>query len=210
VELVWYRLAQAFFATFLAAFGGWRASGRQNVPPTGGFLLVSNHLSFLDVILLGVPLRRPLNYMARSTLFVPVLGPLIRLLGAFPIEREGMGVSGMKETLRRVRRGGIVTLFPEGTRSRDGKLAPLKSGIAVLIARAGVPVVPAGIAGTFEAWPRTRLLPIPKPLRIHYGAPIYPQNIAGMDPPSITALVTERLEDCVRLAQEGLRRDRRY
>ncbi|MGA7497639.1 MAG: lysophospholipid acyltransferase family protein, partial [Isosphaeraceae bacterium] len=162
-ELLWYRLVQYMFATLFAALGGWRASGRHNMPATGAVLLVANHLSFLDVFLLGIPLRRPLNFVARSSLFFPVLGFLIRSVGAFPIQREGMGASGMKETLRRLRRGGIVTLFPEGTRSRDGKLAPLKSGIAVLVSRAGVPVVPAGIAGTFEAWPRSRLLPVPRP-----------------------------------------------
>ena len=156
---------------------------------------------------LGIPLRRPLNFVARSTLFVPVLGFLIRSVGAFPIQREGMGVSGMKETLRRLRSGGIVTLFPEGTRSRDGKLAPLKSGIAVLVSRAGVPVVPAGIAGTFEAWPRSRLFPSPQPVRIHYGQPIRPEEIAGMDSQAITALISDRLQDCVRLAQKRLARD---
>ncbi len=113
-------------------------------------MLVANHVSFLDVFVLGIPLRRPLNYVARSTLFVPGLGFLMRSVGAFPIQREGMGASGMKETLRRLRSGGIVTLFPEGTRSADGELGPLKHGIAVLVSRAGVPVVPAGIAGTFE------------------------------------------------------------
>jgi len=167
-ELLWYRLVQYMFATLFAALGGWRASGWHNMPATGAVLLVANHLSFLDVFLLGISLRRPLNFVARSSLFFPVLGFLIRSVGGFPIQREGMGASGMKETLHRLRRGGIVTLFPEGTRSRDGKLAPLKSGIAVLVSRAGVPVVPAGIAGTFEAWPRSRLLPPqadPHPLR---------------------------------------------
>ena len=72
-----------------------------------------------------------------------------------------MGASGMKETLRRLRAGGIVTLFPEGTRSADGELGPLKPGIAVLVARAGVPVVPGRLAGTFDAWPRSRLFPCP-------------------------------------------------
>ena len=206
-ELLWYRLTQYTFATLLAAFGGWRASGRHNMPATGAVLLVANHLSFLDVLLLGIPLQRPLNFVARSTLFVPVLGFLIRSLGAFPIQREGMGASGLKETLRRLRSGGIVTLFPEGTRSRDGQLAPLKSGIAVLVSRAGVPVVPAGIAGTFEAWPRSRLFPFPRPIRIHYGPPIHPEDIAGMQSQAVTALIGDRLRDCVRLAQEGLARD---
>ncbi len=205
--LLWYRLVQYSLGIFLAAAGGWRATGRQHMPRHGAALLVSNHLSFLDVFLIGVPLQRRLNFMARSTLFVPVLGFLIRSVGGFPIQREGMGASGLKETLRRLRKGGIVTLFPEGTRSPDGKLAPLKPGIATLIARTGVPVVPAGICGTYEAWPRSRLLPRPYPLRIHFGPPIQPQDLVGMAPEAVTALIRERLEECIRHAREGLCHD---
>jgi 1-acyl-sn-glycerol-3-phosphate acyltransferase len=128
-------------------------------------------------------------------------------VGGFPIQREGMGASGMKETLRRLRKGGVVSLFPEGTRSRDGELGPLKSGIAVLVTRAGVPVVPVGLAGTFEAWPRFRLLPWLRPLRIHYGRPILPADIAGMDPEAITALIGERIRESMACAREGLARD---
>ncbi len=160
-------------------------------------MLVANHVSFLDVFVLGIPLRRPLNYVARSTLFLPGLGFLMRSVGAFPIQREGMGASGMKETLRRLRSGGIVTLFPEGTRSADGELGPLKQGIAVLVSRAGVPVVPAGIAGTFESWPRSRPIPIPCPVRIHYGRPITPEEIAGMRSEDVTALIRGRIEECL-------------
>ena len=152
------------------------------MPETGGVLLVANHLSFLDVFIVGIPLHRPLNFVARSTLFLPVLGFLMRSVGGFPIQREGIGVSGMKETLRRLRNGGIVTLFPEGTRSPDGELAPLKPGIAVLVARAGVPFVPAGIAGTFEAWPRSRLFPRPHPIRVHYGLPSLRRRSPGWNP----------------------------
>src|SRR5439155_2031754 len=133
-----------------------RATRRRNVSRSGGAILVSNHLSHLDVFALGLSFPRPLNYVARSTLFFPPLGALIRSVGGFPIQREGMGAQGLKETLRRLRAGGIVTLFPEGTRSRDGELGPLKSGIAVLASRARVPIIPAALAGTFEAWPRSR------------------------------------------------------
>src|SRR4051794_22720171 len=159
--MLWYRIVQYLTATLALVLLRWRATGRRHLPESGGVLLVSNHLSHLDVFILGIPLRRPLNYVARSTLFFPPLGALIRSVGGFPIQREGMGAQGLKETLRRIRKGGIVVLFPEGTRSRDGELGELKSGIAVLAARASVPVVPAAIAGTFEAWPRTRKFPRP-------------------------------------------------
>jgi 1-acyl-sn-glycerol-3-phosphate acyltransferase len=205
--LAWYRVVRFVTATMAAVLLRWRATGHQNVPESGGVLLVSNHLSYLDVFFLAFPLRRPLNYVARSTLFVPVLGTLIRSVGGFPIQREGMGASGMKETLRRLRAGGIVTLFPEGTRSPDGDLGPLKPGIAVLVMRAGVPVVPAGLAGTFEILPRSRLIPVPHPIRIHFGRPILPEDIAGMEAEAITALVRDRLRECRLEASAGLRRD---
>lgn len=184
---------------------GWRATGRENVPATGGALLISNHASHLDVFMLGVPLRRPLNYVARSTLFVPVLGFLIRSLGGFPIEREGFGVSGVKETLRRLRRGGVVVLFPEGTRTHDGNLGPLKPGIAALVSRAGVPIIPAGLAGTFEALPRGRSIPRRHPIRIHYGTPIYPEELAGLASSAVLELVGERLRQSVETARNALR-----
>lgn len=203
----WYELVKAIFSTLFATFGGWRATGRRNMPEAGGVVLVSNHLSFLDVFILGMGVRRQLNYVARSTLFAPGLGAFIRSVGGFPIQREGMGASGMKETLRRLRAGGVVTLFPEGTRSPDGELGELKSGIALLVARAGVPVVPAGVAGTFAGWPRGRLLPRFHPMRVHYGPAILPADLEGLDPRAVTALIRERIADCVEIARQGLARD---
>jgi 1-acyl-sn-glycerol-3-phosphate acyltransferase len=207
---IWYRFIQYLTATLAAATIRWRATGRCHVPDSGGVLLVSNHLSYLDVFFLGIPLRRPLHYVARSTLFVPVLASLMRSVGGFPIDREGIGVSGLKETLRRLRAGGIVTLFPEGTRSRDGQLGPIKPGIAVLVARARVPVVPAGLAGPFELWPRSRPGPVPHPIRIHYGRPIWPEDLAGLPTEAVVALIERRLQEARREAWRGLQRDLTY
>ncbi len=205
--LLWYHLVRYLIAILATVILPWRATGRFNVPAAGGLLLVSNHLSFVDVFLLGIPLYRPLNYVARSTLFVPVLASFMRSVGGFPIQREGIGASGLKETLRRLRKGGIVTLFPEGTRSRDGRLGLLKPGIAVLVSRAKVPVVPVGLAGTFEVWPRFRLFPARHPIRVHYGPPIFPEELHGMDTAAITALIRARLEECHQEAERGLNRD---
>jgi len=204
---LWYRFVQLVCATLAEVVLGWRATGQQNIPDTGAVLLVSNHVSFLDVFFVGIPLRRQLNYVARSTLFLPILGALIRSVGGFPIQREGIGASGMKETLRRLKAGGVVTLFPEGTRSPDGEIGPLKPGIAALAARVRVPVVPAGLAGMFEAWPRTRRFPVPHPIRIHYGAPILPAELAGLDTEAVTALIRDRMRESYARARQGLQND---
>jgi 1-acyl-sn-glycerol-3-phosphate acyltransferase len=207
---LWYHFVRYLCAILATVILRWRATGQHNIPDSGGALLVCNHVSFFDVLLLGIPLRRPLNYVARSTLFIPILGWFIRSVGAFPIQREGMGASGMKETLRRLRAGGIVTLFPEGTRSHHGKLGALKPGIAVLVERVGVPVVPAGLAGMFEIWPRSRLFPVPNPIRVHFGRPILPEELAGLNTQAITALIRDRMEECYLEASRALQNDMRY
>jgi 1-acyl-sn-glycerol-3-phosphate acyltransferase len=202
----WYRIVQWFFSTLLVAIGGLRVTGRRNVPPTGAAILVSNHLSHLDVLVLAILLDRPLNFVARSTLFFFPLGTFIRSLGAFPIQRDGIGAQGMKETLRRLKRGGIVTLFPEGTRTRDGELGALKSGIALLATRAGVPILPVAIAGTFEAWPRSRPLPTLHPIHVHYGQVIPPEQAKALSAEDLTALIRVRILECQAIAREGLAR----
>lgn len=201
---IWYESVRVAARGVLWLMGGVRASGVENMPKEGGVLLVSNHASFWDVFALGVLLPRPLNYVARSTLFKPVLGAFIRSVGGFPIQRDGMGSQGFKETLKRLRAGGIVTLFPEGTRTPDGSLQPMKAGIGTLAARSKVPVVPAGLAGTFEAWPRGRRFPRRHPIRVHYGPPIAPAELAGMDHDAASELIGRRIAEAVAVAREAL------
>jgi 1-acyl-sn-glycerol-3-phosphate acyltransferase len=207
LALIWYGVVRMMSTLLFCILGGVRATGRRHMPAAGGVLLVSNHLSHFDVFVLGVTVPRSLNYVARSSLFFPPLGPLIRSVGGFAIRREGIGAEGLKETLRRLRAGGVVVLFPEGTRSRDGELAPLKPGIAALAARTRVPVVPAAIAGTFEAWPRSRRFPRIHPIRVHFGPPITPEQLAGLEPEAMTALLRERMLQAQGQARQELRRD---
>ncbi len=204
---LWYRAVQCVVSVTLAAFFGIRITGRANIPRSGAALLVSNHLSHLDVFVLGIFVSRPLNYVARSTLFVPGVGAFIRSVGGFPIQREGLGASGMKETLRRLKHGGIVTLFPEGTRSSDGELAEIKAGISLLATRARVTIIPAAVAGTFEAWPKHRRFPLSHALRVHFGPPIGPDEAAEIGPNALTQVIRDRLLDGQRVARAGLSRD---
>jgi 1-acyl-sn-glycerol-3-phosphate acyltransferase len=200
-------MVQWFVSTLLACGYGLRATGRENIPKTGPVLLVSNHLSHLDVLVIGILLPRPLNYVARSSLFFWPLARVITSLGAFPIQRDGIGAQGLKETLRRLRGGGIVTLFPEGTRSPDGELAELKPGIALLAVKAKAPILPAAVAGTFEAWPKGRPLPSPHPVRVHFGPPIPADEASVLSPEDLTALIRQRILACQQAARTGIAGD---
>jgi 1-acyl-sn-glycerol-3-phosphate acyltransferase len=203
LALAWYAVVRVLTYSYCALMGGFRATGRDNVPATGGALIASNHLSYLDVFVLGLGCRRPLNYVARANLFRPPLGWLIRSVGGFPIDREGSGTAGLKETLRRLKRGAVVLLFPEGTRSLDGELGPLKPGFAAL-ARARVPIVPAAVAGTFEAWPRGRFLPRRHPIRVHYGPPIPADEVAALSADGLAELLRLRILECQQAARREL------
>jgi 1-acyl-sn-glycerol-3-phosphate acyltransferase len=132
-------------------------------------LVISNHQSYLDPIVLGLALSRSANFIAKSELFgVPPLRWLITALNAIKIEREGMTKESLRTSIDRLRNGGIVVLWPEGTRTSDGRLGPLHAGVLLLCRRAQVPAVVAGVSGSFDAWPRHQILPIPQPIWIHF------------------------------------------
>ena len=117
-------------------------------------VLLATHHSYLDPLLIGCFMPRPIGYLARDTLFTGLLGPLIRSYDAIPIDREGGGLAGIRATLKRIKQGDAVLMFPEGTRSPDGKLQPLKPGFIALVRRGKASIVPLALAGTFESWPR--------------------------------------------------------
>jgi 1-acyl-sn-glycerol-3-phosphate acyltransferase len=150
--------------TFTLGFS-LRLAGCKYMPKDGPVLVIANHQSYLDPLLAGLAARRQLVYLARKTLFRnPWFGGLIRTFGAVPIDQEGVGKEGIKTILEQLQLGRPVLVFPEGERTHDGLLHALKPGIHLLIKRTQAPIVPMGIAGAFDAWPRFRRLPCPAPL----------------------------------------------
>jgi 1-acyl-sn-glycerol-3-phosphate acyltransferase len=128
-----------------------RVYGLENVPRRGGVLLISNHQSYLDPVLLATFVRRQISFLAKSELFEnKYFGWLIRSLHAFPIRQGAGDVGAMKETIRRLREGHGLTLFAEGHRTETGELLPIQPGAALVIRRAGVPVVPCVIQGSYR------------------------------------------------------------
>ena len=197
VRRLWYRFIRA--TCYLAAkiLFRFRSLDSNQVPDTGSLLLLSNHQSHLDPVLVGIGTRRPVCSLARQTLFdTPGLSWLIRSLDAIPIDRDGFGLAGLKETLRRLRHDEAVLLFPEGRRSDDGQLATLKPGVCSLARRGRATLVPVGIDGAFEAWPRRRRLPRPGRITICYGEPIGPETVAECSDSELLDLLSERIRDC--------------
>jgi 1-acyl-sn-glycerol-3-phosphate acyltransferase len=149
-----------------------RVFDQRNVPARGGVLIVSNHQSYLDPVLLSLGLKRPISFMARRTLFrFRPFGRLISALNAFPVTREGVDTAAMREAIRRLREGWCLLVFAEGTRTQDGTIGVLRPGILMVAERADVPIVPAVIDGAYEAWPRAAA-PRPGQITIVYGRAI--------------------------------------
>src|SRR5207244_1793322 len=144
-----------------------RIYGTRHVPKTGGVLLVSNHQSYLDPVLLAVGLERPLSYMAKSELFRNrAFAWLIRSLNAFPVEQGAGDVGAVKETIHRLQEGHALNIYPEGTRSDDGEMLPIEKGVGLVIRRAKVPVVPVVIDGAYRAWGKSMKFPRATPVRV--------------------------------------------
>jgi 1-acyl-sn-glycerol-3-phosphate acyltransferase len=142
-------------------------------------IVASNHASFADPPLIGGVLPIQLRYLAKASLFsVPLLGFLIRTLGGVPVTREDSQRAGavMKLLLALLKGGESILLFPEGSRSADGRLKPLEAGAAYLSVKAGVPVLPVYVKGSFEAWPKGRALPRPSKLKLSISRLIYPDT----------------------------------
>ncbi|HEY1978195.1 MAG TPA: lysophospholipid acyltransferase family protein [Candidatus Baltobacteraceae bacterium] len=146
-----YDLAAGTIRVFMRLLWRARATGTENVPRTGPLIVACNHRSYLDPPGMGCFCPRRISYMAKKELFdIPILGPAIRAVGAYPVDRQGSARAAIKRSLEVLQDGGAVGIFPEGTRNRDGSVQP-QTGVALLASLAGAPVVPAHIAGSDRA-----------------------------------------------------------
>lgn len=178
---LWYSAARRVFQATMCCLWKVRVFNRHYEPAHGGVLYISNHQSFLDPMLVGFGLRRPVNFMARDSLFrFPVFKQLIASWNAFPVRRGTADLTAIKEALRRIKAGGQVLVFAEGTRTTDGRIGPLLPGVAMLAQRAAAWTVPVVIDGAFEAWPRTQMLPSLGSVVVRYDQPIAQEQARKM------------------------------
>jgi 1-acyl-sn-glycerol-3-phosphate acyltransferase len=170
-----------------------RVQGRENVPESGGYVLASNHLSNFDPWPLGMPLwpQRWLRFMAKAELYWWPATLVLNAAGAFPVHRERADVEAVQTAVRLAQEGNVVVMFPEGTRRKKGLVkkhqARARSGAARIALDAGVPLVPAAIAGT------DRLLTL-GPLKVAFGAPVDVDDLLALgDTRRASQEATERL-----------------
>ena len=150
-----------------------KVHGVRNIPMKGGVLIVANHQSYIDPAAIGAHVRRMTNYVGKSELFEkPLANWVNRSMGAFPV-RQGEGdIGAVREAIKRLKEGAALVLFPEGSRTFDGELQPIAPGVGLIAKKAGVPVVPCVIEGSFDAWPRGQKIFCEHPVRMRFGPPM--------------------------------------
>lgn len=175
----------------------WRVTGLEHLPP-GGAVLSPNHLSFWDIPLIALAVPRPVHFMAKEELFrVPLFGSLIRALLAFPVRRGAPDRNAIRYAIEKIQAGDLVLVFPEGTRSKNGKLGEFKPGAAMIAVKADVPTIPAGIIGTNRIF---RLGgPFPR-IEIHFAPPVPARPGDGED----AKASMEKVGQLVRIAIEKI------
>jgi len=168
-----YRISRAFLAALFTVYNRWEVSGREHVPRTGGVLLVANHTSYADPPIVGSASPRPVRFMAKAELFrIPVLSWFIRRTHAFPVQRGRADSGALRRAVRLLKQGKVLLIFPEGTRSQDGRLKELEMGAPFVALSADVQVVPIGIDGADRLLPRGVPLLFPGKLRVRFGPPL--------------------------------------
>ncbi len=191
---IYYRIMRRFFQVTVGCTWKTRVFNRCYEPASGGVVYICNHQSFLDPILMSFALRRPMNYMARDSLFkFKMFKRIIESMNAFPVRRNTADTGALKEAMRRIKHGGQVVLFPEGTRTRDGRIGEFLPGVAVLAQRAADWTVPVLIDGAFEAWPRTKLLPGGGSIVVQYAPAISREEAKKYSPEEFVGKVRQQL-----------------
>jgi 1-acyl-sn-glycerol-3-phosphate acyltransferase len=198
--MLFYDIVRFIVAGGSAAAYRARIEGREKLPAHAGYILAPSHRSMMDIPFAAWLSRRPLRYMGKASLFrIPVAGWFFRRLGGFEVARDGTDRKALRDSIAMLQSGDVLLVYPEGTRQNGPKIAALQPGAAYLALRAGVPIVPVGLAGTEEIL-RGHRLKLPKFGRVVMvvGDPIVtPPRDSGVVPREQVDALTARLHDAL-------------
>ena len=168
-----YRLCRGGSWAYLRLRHRMRVEGLEHIPSEGGALIVANHQSFLDIPLIAAAVPRHISFVARRSLAdSALLGFVMRQTGAVLIQRGEPDRAALREMQEHLAAGDLLAIFPEGTRSADGRVGEFKAGAALAARKARVPLIPAAIRGSFDVWPRDRKRPGPGRMAVSFHPPV--------------------------------------
>jgi len=195
LKATWFWYARWACRIFCILFFRLRTHGLQNVPTKGAFVLISNHQSFLDPLFCGTPLKRHLHFLARDTLFTNrFFGWLLSSVNTIPVRQGEADLPAIRKVIAKLKEGYSVCLFPEGTRTSDGKITPFKPGLGLLCRRGRAAIVPVLIDGAFECWPRHKKIFSPgSKISVCYGKTLTPEQVEKMDDRQLADNLTQTL-----------------
>ncbi|MGO8748172.1 MAG: lysophospholipid acyltransferase family protein [Thermoguttaceae bacterium] len=189
-----------------------RYTGTENIPREGGVVLAANHQSHLDPPLISAGPPRRMNFLARKTLygFTP-FALLIRSFDAIPIDLDGSPMEGLRESIRRLKQGEMLLVFPEGSRTADGRVGPFESGIGVLARHSKATIVPTAIEGAFDVWPKSRPYPHLRlgRVEVQFGPPLLAEEIRRYRETELVAEIEKRVRTCHAVLAGRLKNSRR-
>ncbi|MDK2820244.1 MAG: 1-acyl-sn-glycerol-3-phosphate acyltransferase [Clostridia bacterium] len=179
---MFYQVAKFLCYIFLRFICRWKVQGQENVPLEGPVIIISNHISLLDPVAIGVALPRVINYMAKEELFhIPILKSIIKGLKAFPVRRGQSDRNALKAALKVLHENEVLGLFPEGKRSKDGKLNNFQNGAALLALKTGATIVPVALKNTNKVFRGGRIeVIIGKPLEVSVSGSYTPQQVQDL------------------------------
>lgn len=200
-----YKLLQPFAKAIAWLFFRPKIVGAENIPTKEGVLVVSNHPTYLDPILLAIYAPRPFSFVAKRPLFyLPIVRTFLWLTDCIPVEQDAPDRRALRLSIQKLREGDALVIFPEGTRSDHGKMRPFQLGPAMIAAEAQVPIVPCGLAGIYEAWRMEAPIPKPAPVAIVFGKPFMPKLLPDAPKRESLLYITERMrEEIERLVAFG-------
>ncbi len=168
-----YKISQIIGHIFFWLAFRVQCDGVENIPQKGGCLLVANHASFLDPFVMGTYMPRQVHFLMYARYFFsPLFHWYCKRTECIPLKKDGRDISALKQALRLLRSGEMIGIFPEGERSVTGKLGSGAPGVALIALKADVPILPVGIVGTYEAFPRGARFPrLRSPITVRYGKP---------------------------------------
>ncbi|MGC8862056.1 MAG: lysophospholipid acyltransferase family protein [Armatimonadota bacterium] len=181
-------------------FGRWTVIGRENVPTTGGVLLCANHVSYIDPPALGAGCPRKVHFMAKEPLFqIPVLGFLIKRVGAFPVRTHSADRAALRRAIELLQNGQVVAMFPEGTRNLTSELLlPPEPGVGMIALRAQVPVVPVALINTAKLLPPHSIFFRFTRIKVIYGKPVDLSDLYGQSGREAVEEVGRRIMEAIR------------